>query len=101
MQVGEALQEQEERYNNKVRELEEQIQKLAVGKDRAVLQARKKIIEDILTIKCPRQHCRQAFVDFDACFALTCDACTCAFCAYVSRTVVVTHTGMLQTVNIT
>jgi hypothetical protein len=80
------------------------MQKLDTGKDRAVLQARKKIIaiiEDILTIKCPRQHCRQAFVDFDACFALTCDACTCAFCAYVSRTVVVTHTGMLQTVNIT
>jgi hypothetical protein len=61
------------------------MQKLDTGKDRAVLQARKKIIaiiEDILTIKCPRQHCRQAFVDFDACFALTCDACTCAFCAY-------------------
>jgi hypothetical protein len=84
VQVEEALQEQEERYTKKVRELEEQMQKLAVGKDHAVLQARKKIIEDILTIKCPRQHCRQAFVDFDACFALTCDACTCAFLCLLS-----------------
>jgi hypothetical protein len=82
VQVGEALQEQEERCTKMVRELEEQMQKLAVGKDRAVLQARKKIIEDILTLKCPRQDCRQAFVDFDACFALTCAACTSAFCAY-------------------
>jgi interleukin-1 receptor-associated kinase 4 len=82
VQVGEALQEQEEMYNKKVRELEVQMQTLAVGRDFAVLQARKKIIEDILTLKCPRQHCRRAFVDFDACFALTCVACTCAFCAY-------------------
>ena len=54
VQVGDALQEQEERHNHKVRELEEQMQKLAAGRDRAVLQARKKIIEDILTLKCPR-----------------------------------------------
>ena len=47
-----------------------------------MLQARKKIIQDILTLKCPRQHCRRAFLDFDGCFALTCGACTCAFCAY-------------------
>ena len=47
-----------------------------------VLQAREKIIEDMLTLKCPRQHCRNAFVDFDACFALTCNVCSCAFCVY-------------------
>ena len=82
VQVGDALEEQEERHKHKVRELEEQMQKLAAGRDRAVLQARKKIIEDILTLKCPRQHCRRAFLDFDGCFALTCGACTCAFCAY-------------------
>jgi hypothetical protein len=82
VQVGEALQEQEERHTKNVRELEEQMQKLAVGKDRAVLQGRKKITEDILTLKCPRQHCRQAFVDFEGCFALKCGACTFAFCAY-------------------
>jgi hypothetical protein len=33
---------------------------------------RRKIIEDILTLKCPRENCRAAFLDFDGCFALTC-----------------------------
>ncbi len=80
--LGEALQEQEERYNKKVRDLEEQMQKLAAGRDRAVMQARKNIIENILTLKCPRLNCRRAFVDFDGCFALTCCACASEFCAY-------------------
>jgi hypothetical protein len=38
--------------------------------------------EELLTLKCPRQNCRQAFLDFDGCFALTCDACGCGFCAW-------------------
>eukprot|EP00599_Poterioochromonas_sp_BG-1_P007046 CAMPEP_0173142332 /NCGR_PEP_ID=MMETSP1105-20130129/6029_1 /TAXON_ID=2985 /ORGANISM="Ochromonas sp., Strain BG-1" /LENGTH=1951 /DNA_ID=CAMNT_0014055711 /DNA_START=962 /DNA_END=6817 /DNA_ORIENTATION=- len=40
------------------------------------------IIDEIFTLKCPR--CRQAFVDFDGCFALTCTkrGCGAAFCAW-------------------
>eukprot|EP01047_Picozoa_sp_COSAG01_P012870 COSAG01_NODE_590_length_15129_cov_55.685895_2_plen_4125_part_01 len=43
---------------------------------------RKHIVENILTLKCPR--CGQAFVDFQNCFALTCSraGCGCGFCAY-------------------
>jgi hypothetical protein len=38
--------------------------------------------EGLLTRKCPRQNCRQAFLDFDGCFALTCSSCCCGFCAW-------------------
>lgn len=49
---------------------------------REVLHFRKKIEEDILIMRCPR--CRQAFNDFDGCFALTCsnNHCHAGFCAW-------------------
>eukprot|EP00227_Mantoniella_beaufortii_P011902 CAMPEP_0197585290 /NCGR_PEP_ID=MMETSP1326-20131121/7628_1 /TAXON_ID=1155430 /ORGANISM="Genus nov. species nov., Strain RCC2288" /LENGTH=297 /DNA_ID=CAMNT_0043149767 /DNA_START=318 /DNA_END=1208 /DNA_ORIENTATION=- len=42
--------------------------------------AKEHVIEGILTLCCPR--CKQAFVDFDGCFALNCSRCSAAFCAY-------------------
>ena len=42
--------------------------------------ARRHIVEEILTLKCPK--CKTAFVDFDGCFALTCSHCPCKFCAW-------------------
>ncbi|KAG8462182.1 hypothetical protein KFE25_011632 [Diacronema lutheri] len=47
-----------------------------------VKQATDIIVETILTLRCPR--CRQAFVDFSGCFALTCSrqGCGCGFCAW-------------------
>jgi hypothetical protein len=57
--------------------------------DRAVAEAtvtksisthRHHIVDKLLTLRCPR--CNQAFVDFDACFALTCSRCRCGFCAW-------------------
>lgn len=41
---------------------------------------RHKIIDEILTLRCPR--CKQAFLDFDGCFALTCGSCPCRFCGW-------------------
>eukprot|EP00521_Asterionellopsis_glacialis_P008356 CAMPEP_0195289212 /NCGR_PEP_ID=MMETSP0707-20130614/5584_1 /TAXON_ID=33640 /ORGANISM="Asterionellopsis glacialis, Strain CCMP134" /LENGTH=872 /DNA_ID=CAMNT_0040349191 /DNA_START=201 /DNA_END=2819 /DNA_ORIENTATION=+ len=43
-------------------------------------QMRMKIVDDILTLRCPR--CRQAFLDFDGCFALRCNMCPCGFCGW-------------------
>jgi hypothetical protein len=80
--VGEALQEQEERAKKQMDELQEQLQRLAAGQEAAVLRHRKAIVNDILTLKCPRQACRCAFIDFSGCFALTCTQCKCEFCAY-------------------
>ena len=80
--VGEALQEQEELTKKQMEELQNQLQRLAAGHDAAALRHRKAIVDDILTLKCPRQACRRAFTDFTGCFALTCSQCKCAFCAY-------------------
>jgi hypothetical protein len=41
---------------------------------------REKIVDDIMTLRCPR--CSQAFVDFDGCFALYCSLCPCRFCGW-------------------
>lgn len=40
------------------------------------------IIEHILTLHCPNPTCRQVFVDFDNCYALTCSKCKQHFCAW-------------------
>lgn len=43
---------------------------------------RLEIVDDILTLRCPKQDCRMAFVDFTGCFALTCSNCRTQFCAW-------------------
>mmetsp|Transcript_4403 Transcript_4403/g.10386 ORF Transcript_4403/g.10386 Transcript_4403/m.10386 type:complete len:201 (-) Transcript_4403:152-754(-) len=43
---------------------------------------RLRVIEDILTLRCPNKDCGQAFLDFDGCFALTCSKCSKYFCGY-------------------
>lgn len=42
------------------------------------------IIDNILTLRCPREDCRMAFLDFTGCFALTCanKICGVHFCAW-------------------
>lgn len=40
------------------------------------------IAEHILTMRCPREHCRAAVLDFAGCFALSCNACGCGFCGW-------------------
>jgi hypothetical protein len=50
--------------------------------DRQVHEARTKIVEELLTLRCPRPDCQQAFIDFEGCFALKCGRCGCGFCAW-------------------
>jgi predicted outer membrane repeat protein len=47
-----------------------------------VYAARAHILEEVLTLKCPR--CGQAWLDWDGCMALTCSAagCGCGFCGW-------------------
>ena len=56
----------------------------ALLKDAAdpILPIRTTILEDILTLRCPRATCHQAFVDFDGCLALKCrrEGCGAHFC---------------------
>ncbi len=55
------------------------------ARERAVLQARRHIEEEILLLRCPRPGCRRAFLDFDGCFALSCSSCPCKFCGWCLR----------------
>ncbi|EDQ86752.1 uncharacterized protein MONBRDRAFT_10517 [Monosiga brevicollis MX1] len=43
------------------------------------------VADELLTLRCPREACRQAFADFEGCFALTCAACRCSFCGWCLR----------------
>lgn len=49
---------------------------------RQVERARAHIIDAILTLKCPREGCGAAFLNFSDCFALTCHRCGCGFCGW-------------------
>ena len=42
--------------------------------------AKRHIEEDLLSLKCPR--CHAVFVDFNGCFALTCESCKAGFCGW-------------------
>ena len=80
------MQEQDERHAKQMQELQAQLEaalKQASGhRSAAVLRHRMHIVDNILTLKCPRATCKAAFIDFDGCFALTCGRCGCGFCAY-------------------
>ena len=40
------------------------------------------VLENILSVRCPRATCQMQFIDFEGCFALTCSLCNQNFCAY-------------------
>jgi len=75
--LPEALKEQEERLNAEHARLMNMNES-----ERKVAQVRSEIIEDVLTLRCPK--CRVAFDDFEGCFSLTCSnrACQIQFCAW-------------------
>ena len=52
------------------------------AEQRQVEEMRRHIVDELLTLKCPRDGCHAAFVDFTGCFALKCHRCSCGFCAY-------------------
>ncbi len=49
---------------------------------RRVWQACRHIADELLTAKCPRPQCKQAFIDFAGCFDLACSRCPCHFCGW-------------------
>jgi len=63
---------------------EEEQKRLARMSDqeREIRKHRTHIVENLLTLKCPRSNCGAAFVDFDGCFALKCGRCNCGFCGW-------------------
>jgi hypothetical protein len=73
--VDEALKEQETRLNREF----ERIQSIKDEEERKAERLRLEIINDILTLRCPR--CKTAFLDYSGCAALTCGVCKAGFCA--------------------
>ena len=53
--------------------------------ERKVVQMRQHITDNILTLRCPRGDCRQAFLDFTNCCAVHCSRCGCGYCALCQR----------------
>jgi hypothetical protein len=64
--------------------LAEEVKRLVMMDEdqRRVWQACRQIADELLTQKCPRPNCRQAFIDFDGCLALSCSRCPCHFCGW-------------------
>jgi hypothetical protein len=58
---------------------DERIQNIQDGDNREAHILKKRIVNDILCLKCPR--CRAVFSSFEGCFALTCH-CRAAFCGW-------------------
>jgi hypothetical protein len=80
--IKKTIAEYEIKLNIMKNELEDEISK---GNDSSimVLRHRNHIINNIITLKCPR--CDAAFFmpsNFQSCFALSCDFCRCGFCAW-------------------
>lgn len=72
-----------EALEQKEREMRLEFERISQIKDldeRKAHQLRSSIINDVLNIRCPR--CKIVFVDFEGCFALTCNNCRCGFCAW-------------------
>lgn len=73
--VDEALKEQENRLKKEF----ERIQAIQDKEEQMAERLRLQIIEDIMTLRCPR--CKCAFLDYEGCAALTCNHCKAGFCA--------------------
>lgn len=73
--VSKALQDQEERLKKEF----DRIMSIQDQEERMAERLRLEIIEEILTLRCPR--CKCAFIDYSGCAALTCCKCSAGFCA--------------------
>ena len=64
-------------HEKQMREYQERLERELLD---SVAAPRRYIIDNILTLQCPRQNCGAAFLEFDGCLALTCTICGCGFC---------------------
>ena len=53
-----------------------------LASDSSLAALKEKIVEDILTLKCPKPACKQAYDCFEGCCALSCSRCSCQFCGW-------------------
>jgi hypothetical protein len=75
-----AVQEAVAQHQRQIDAENARIEAIKDADEKTAAKLRKTIVEEVLTLKCPR--CKTAFVDWDACAALTCMTCGAAFCAW-------------------
>ena len=73
--VHQALKDQEDRLTKDFNSL----MTIQDNDEREAARLRLEVVENILTLRCPR--CKMAFVDYTGCAALECTNCKAAFCA--------------------
>lgn len=76
------IQEQMEKDTQaKIEELKAKLAKATGDSEQFIVDKhRLEIIDNILTLKCPR--CKLAFLDYSGCSAVVCAGCACGFCSY-------------------
>jgi serine/threonine protein kinase len=72
---------EQERQQAVIAGLRDQLSRLN-GREARVQRERLHIVENILTLHCPRVGCGAAILDFEGCFAVTCSTCRCGFCGW-------------------
>lgn len=60
----------------------DRINQIQDAKEREAERFRVKVVDEILTLRCPNKDCRMAFFEFEGCFAVHCSSCNCNFCAW-------------------
>lgn len=73
--VDKALKEQEARLKRE----HDRLMAIADEEERNAARIRLDIVENVLTLRCPR--CKVAFLDYEGCAALTCSNCRAGFCS--------------------
>ena len=75
---------EQEQHQLHIAQLRDELSRLN-GRNAAVHRHRLHIVENILTLHCPREGCRAAVFDFDGCFAVSCSNCRAGFCGWCMR----------------
>ena len=85
--ASQAFHEAERNFQKRLQIMRAEVEASSLANQKAhrVARHRLHIAEYILTLKCPRQNCQRAILDFDGCFAVKCDACNCYFCGWCLR----------------
>lgn len=80
--VAGIIRDQQREYKVRLEEVRREAEQLGEARQVALHRHRLHILEELLTLHCPRSSCRAELVEFEGSFALTCQTCMCGFCGW-------------------
>lgn len=80
--VAEVIKEQQAKHQALMDEFRRAVEQRGRTCEAIVYRHRLHIVDTILTLHCPHVNCNVAFLDWDGCFAVTCNACNSSFCGW-------------------